>query len=593
MVFPMRIDKPNLHAGRASGVSAGLAACGALITLLGSGPVFAQEPPGQRDTPLDMPSMPESSGKETGQSERVLPPAPRPEDTERLIALPEVMVKKIIIRDASLLSSVEVASTVGPFEGRRVSVEELQQLRYRLSLLYFDKGYVNSGVLLPDQEVKDGIIYFQEVRGTLDEVQLSGNQKLRDSYILARVAGPAEGEALQINDLQTSLQLLERNPVIRRIDAQLMPGVKPGESVLRMNVSENPRWQVVAGADNHRSPAIGGEQGTLLVRNQSLTGRSDRLDMFFSYAEGLGDGYLSYTAPVNPRETTMSLYASRSETDIVEGDFDDIDIESKITTLGVLFNHPLHRSLTANFSAFAGFEYKHTKNKLLGQRFSFTPGEKNGETDLSVFQAGIEFSRLSAERVLAMRFTLRRGLHIFGATEAPATGPRAGAPDGQFTSLLWQAQYIRNLGWRDSQLFFRGSAQRAPDPLLSPEKMPVGGYNTVRGYRENLFVRDNGLTASAEWQVPVFETEWSSSNAFDPRRLKGAVFFDYGASQDNDDELSTSDTKNLYSVGLGLLWDPKPGMHGEIYWGYALKDFDEEGDDIQDDGIHFRLSYQF
>jgi len=565
---------------------------GLALVLAGATPAHAQEPPGQRDTPLAVPET-ATPAETLGRPGPVLPPPPAAGDTDRLIALPAVRVEKIIIRDASLLSPEEIDAAVHPFEGRMVTIEELQQLRYRLSLLYFDKGYVNSGVLLPDQEVKDGTIYFQEIRGTLTDVQLSGNSKLRDSYILARVDRPGPDQALQINDLQTSLQLLEQNPVIRRIDAELLPGVKPGEAVLRMDVAENSRWQFVTGFDNHRSPAVGGEQATLLVSNRSLTGRSDRLDMFASYAEGLLDGYLSYTAPLNPRDTTMSLYAERSDTDILEGNFNEIDIKSTITTVGILFDHPLHRSLSGNVNVFAGFEYKHTENKLLGSRFSFTPGEDKGETDLSVFQAGTEFSRLSLKQVMAMRFTIRRGLHIFGATQTPATGPRANTPDGQFTSLLWQAQYIRNLDWRASQLFLRTSAQWAANPLLSAEKMPVGGYNTVRGYRENLFVRDNGFAGSVEWQVPLFETDRTAAGAFDPRRLRGATFFDYGASKDKTNDLNTGDTKNLYTLGLGLLWDPKPGLHADVYWGYALKDFDEEGNDIQDDGFTFRMSYRF
>jgi hemolysin activation/secretion protein len=349
----------------------------------------------------------------------------------------------------------------------------------------------------------------------------------------------------------------------------------------------------VTGADNHRSPSVGGEEATLLVSNRSLTGRSDRLDLFLSYAEGLLDGYVAYTAPVNPLDTTMSLYAERTDTDILEGDFDEIDIQSTISTVGILFNHPLQRSLSGDVDLFAGFEYKHTQNKLLGSRFSFTPGERKGETDLSVFQAGVELSRLSLERVMATRLTIRRGLHIFGATETPATGPRAGTPDGQFTSLLWQAQYIRNLDWRASQLFLRTSAQWAGNPLLSAEKMPVGGYNTVRGYRENLFVRDNGFAGSVEWQVPLFEVDRSIAGAFDARRLRGATFLDYGASKDKTNDLNTGDTKNLYSVGLGLLWDPKPGLHAEAYWGHALQHFHESGNNIQDDGLTFRVSYQF
>ena len=44
-------------------------------------------------------------------------------------------------------------------------------------------------------------------------------------------------------------------------------------------------------------------------------------------------------------------------------------------------------------------------------------------------------------------------------------------------------------------LIVRQTLQLASEPLLNIEKFALGGINTVRGYRENQFVRDNGLAA--------------------------------------------------------------------------------------------------
>ena len=60
------------------------------------------------------------------------------------------------------------------------------------------------------------------------------------------------------------------------------------------------------------------------------------------------------------------------------------------------------------------------------------------------------------------------------------------------------------MGWRESHLILRASTQLASDALLAMEKFVVGGHATVRGYRENQFVRDNGFAASAELRFPLF-----------------------------------------------------------------------------------------
>jgi len=528
----------------------------------------------------------------------VLPPAPPAPADKSLVTLPRVAVRRIVIDDGSILSAAEVARTAGPYTGRDVAIEELEELRRRLSLLYFDKGYVNSGVILPDQEVQDGVIHFREVRGRLSEIRLSGNEHLNDWYVLSRIER-SEDQPLEINALQTSLQLLEQEPLVRRINAQLIPGATPGDGILRMEVEENRPWQLVFGGDNHRSPAVGGEQATLLFRHLSLSGRGDTLTLYGSYADGYWDGYGSFAAPLNSYGTTLTFYGSRADSDIVEEPFDEIDIESETYTYGISLTQPFHRSLTGMFSGFLGVEIRHNENTLLGQPFSFTYGERDGETDVSVVYGGIEFAKRAETSVTAVRLGVRRGLLKWGATEnGNGFGIPKYGPDGQFTTVLLQGQYVRNLEWRDSVLIARTTLQRAMDPLLSMEKLPVGGSSTVRGYRENQLVRDNGFIASLEWQTPLFTVD-TAAEKFDARRLRLAVFFDYGRSWDTswdtpfdpDFELPSATEKNISSAGLGLLWDPMPGLHGEVYWGNAFKDYDSGGSDLQDDGIHFRFSW--
>jgi hemolysin activation/secretion protein len=528
----------------------------------------------------------------------VLPPAPDPAGDRSLATLPRIALRQVVIEDVSVLSPDEVAATVASYEGREVASEELEELRRRLSLLYFEKGHVNSGVELPDQEVVDGVIRFREVRGTLTEVRLSGNRHLNDRYVLGRV-DQRSSQPLEINALQASLRLLEQEPLIGRIDAQLVPGTHPGDGVLRLELTENRPWQLVFGADNHRSPAVGGEQATLLFRHLSLSGRGDTLTLYGSYADGYGDAYGSYAVPLNVHGTTFALYGSKSDSDIVEEPFDEIDIESRTHTYGFSLTHPFHRSLTGMFSAFVGLEFRHNENTLLGSPFSFTYGERDGETDVSVVYGGVELAKRAGRSVNAVRLGVRQGLHKWGATENGSdTGAPANGPDGKFTSLLLQAQHVRSLEWRDSTLVARATLQRALDPLLSIEKLPVGGASTVRGYRENLLVRDNGVIASLEWRVPLYATE-APTGRFDPRRLKLAVFADYGRSWDTSwkdpldpgFELASRKAADISSAGLGLLWDPAPGVHAEIYWGHAFEDQDTGGGDLQDDGIHLRFSW--
>jgi hemolysin activation/secretion protein len=63
---------------------------------------------------------------------------------------------------------------------------DLEQLRVELTRAYTDEGYINSGALLPDQQVADGVITYQIVEGSLDSIDISGNGRLRPDYVTGK-----------------------------------------------------------------------------------------------------------------------------------------------------------------------------------------------------------------------------------------------------------------------------------------------------------------------------------------------------------------------------------------------------------------------
>jgi hemolysin activation/secretion protein len=187
-------------------------------------------------------------------------------------------------------------------------------------------------------------------------------------------------------------------------------------------------------------------------------------------------------------------------------------------------------------------------------------------------------------QVLAARSIFSVGLDALGAT----TNPRD-LPDGQFFAWLGQFQWVRRLWDTENQLLVRADLQLAEDPVLPLEKLGVGGATTVRGYRENLLVRDNGFIGSVEFRFPVFRLPLPLiSEGPQDGRVQLATFYDFGWSDNTD--APTPDPNTISSLGIGLRWDPHRQIHEELYWGIALREVDEQGEeDLQDSGIHFAL----
>jgi hemolysin activation/secretion protein len=215
----------------------------------------------------------------------------------------------------------------------------------------------------------------------------------------------------------------------------------------------------------------------------------------------------------------------------------------------------------------------------------------DGKSVVSVFRGAVDWVDRSPEQVLALRSTFSYGADLFGATINPS-----GVSDGEFFHWIGQAQWVRRFDFgevKNVRLVARGEAQLTDDRLLPLEKFAIGGADTVRGYRENFLVRDNGWDASLEVRIPVFDLSIPGiPTELEDGRVDIAPFFDIGQSWDSD--VSNPSPKTISSIGLGLRWAPVQGVLASLYYGYALRDVDDPDDtDLQDDGIHFSIRASF
>ena len=134
---------------------------------------------------------------------------------------------------------------------------------------------------------------------------------------------------------------------------------------------------------------------------------------------------------------------------------------------------------------------------------------------------------------------------VLGASDV-ATVNRGEIPDSQYIAWLGQVQYVRRLNADDWQLVLRGTVQLSNDPLLPLEQFSVGGIDTVRGYRENELVRDNGWATSAEVRIPL----WRKA---DRSILDVAPFVDAGYGWN---DLGGASSELISSAGVGLIFNP-------------------------------------
>lgn len=512
-----------------------------------------------------------------------LPPVePPPQADDRLSSTIQVFVRRFRLTGNTVFADEKLAQVTAPFENRVITAEELQEVRYRLTLYYVHRGYINSGAVIPDQEVVDGVINMRIVEGKLTEIDVTGQKRLRAEYLRDRIAADAES-VLNVTELQERLQLLQQNPLIEKVDAQLVPGVNPGQSVLKLIAEEENPYDFAFVFANDRPPSVGAERAEVYAAHRNLTGWGDTLGLRYGLTSGADDISGFYARPLDGHDTTLTVGASRSDSTVIEEPFGDLDIDSKLDTYEISLTHPLYQTPLQSLTLGMKLERRHSETFLLGRPFSFSPGVQDGESDATVLRFSQGWVARSLNQVLAARSTFSLGVDALDATVNGGS-----VPDGQFLAWLGQFQLARRFSDRGSQVIFRTDLQLSEDPLLPLEQFAVGGATTVRGYRENQLVRDNGLIMSAELRIPTFRLPLPGlSRTGEDGLVQLAPFADFGWAGNTD--MSPPDPETISSVGLGLRWDPSVNLHAEIYWGYALGELDNFDHDLQDSGIHFRV----
>lgn len=523
---------------------------------------------------------------------------------QSLSAASEILVQAFQFEGNTIFSATELNQVIADEyrPGDTLTAEQLQRIKNKITQFYIDQGYINSGAIIPDQEVKKGIIHLRIIEGRLVEVHVNNHHNLRESYLKKRLEF---GEKiLNINELQEKLQLLQQNPLIQRLEAELGPGIKLGEASLKVKVTEKRPFQLQFTFNNHRSPSVGAYRGEIEFWHYNLTGLfskwfgqpiglGDTLYLRYGLTKGLEDYSFRYLLPLNAHETQLSFSAERSDSEVVEAPFKLIDIESQADTYAVALTQPFYKTPAKEFSMSLRLEKRTSKTFALGGPFSFSPGVQDGESRVAVVRFSQDWLDRSRVQVLAARSIFSWGINAWAAT----INHEDNLPDSRFFTWMGQFQWVRRLdflSWQrlqDSQLLFRTDFQWANEDLLPLEKLAVGGAATVRGYRENFLTRDRGLIASLEWRLPLWQWAILTKNPEDGWWYL-APFCDYGAAWNAAGP--TPEVKDIYSVGLGLRWRPSASLHFEIYWGKALRKIEQPPDrNLQDDGIHFEWYWQF
>lgn len=510
--------------------------------------------------------------------EELLQIPPTPETPEQL---PNNETKVTVFRyeivGSNIFSFAQIAEVTQQYTGESITFAQMLKAEDAVNELLRKNGYINSGAIILPQKIENGIVKIQIVGGELEAIRVRGTRRLNANYIRSRLA-IASGKPFNSRRLLRALQLLQLNPLIETLSAKITAGSRRELSLLEVEVKEENSFNLELFVDNGRIPSVGSFRRGIRIGEGNLFGLGDNLNISYNNTDGSNALDLSYTLPLNPRNGTLSLAYGMTASNVIEPPFDRVDITGNSRYYEFTFRQPVYQLSTKEIALGVTASRQESETTLLGEKFPLSVGaDGEGRTHISAFRFFQEYTQRNPRSVFAARSQFSLGIGALNATihEEP--------PDSRFLAWRGQVQYVRLLA-PETLLVLRSDAQLANRTLLPLEQFGLGGIRSVRGYRQDVLLADNGVLTSAEIRIPIYRT-------LQPRKVLQVIPFIDFAKAWNSSGRENPDTNTLLGVGLGLQLQLENNFIARFDYGIPFIEVDGGNRTWQEKGFYFTVEY--
>lgn len=479
-----------------------------------------------------------------------------------------VAIKEIHLLDAKSLSSFRKKRIVAPFIGKCMEAETLAAVIKAVNEYYHSQGFVTTQVAVPKQNLQRGIFELQIIEGRVEKISF-GKDRFIEKMQEFTAFGNVEGEVLNVDDINQGISQINRlqsNQAVMKIE----PGSQSGDSKIIVDNKKKFPVKLTAGKDNLGNKFTGEQRTTFSSSFDNLLFLNDNLNL--SYAtnyhdpSGIKDSKsFSSSFSIPFKYNTFSYDFYRSE---YKGQHQGISApitltgfsqSSKFTIDRVLINRAkLRFSTNASLASKQAASYiKGVKSETLERRLSV----------LNIaFAASYYFNDTTS---IYLKPIYSKGLKVLNAKQ-DEFNENGTIPKSQFEYFKLYANFSKRLTIPKTEIPVTFStemdSQYAKQTLFGSEQFSVGGYYSVRGFREGYITGDSGYYFRNKVNVnlgsliaPLTKNQAQDNQSFLSKNLTHLnkislePFYDYGYTKykyiDNgaDGRLSGAGLKSIFS----------------------------------------------
>ena len=429
-----------------------------------------------------------------------LPKVQKPTEQRKPVAGEQaVQVKNFLFNGNKLLTDQELQTVVAKWKDKTLTFDELQSVITDIQEYYSSKNRIGKA-LLPEQEIKNGIVSIKIVEGVLGEVvveQTSPNPRMSVETVKKYFKGEKDSAYIDTKDLQRKIFILNDLAGISAVGTYEQ-GKKEGESNFKVAVEDTPFFKGEVSAANFGSKSTGSNQALI---NASLNNISGIGDLFaVNGIKSSGSDYVqgSYAIPIMHEGLKLALNASKLNYKTLSSFSSTNQSEGDSKTYGANATYPVYRTDRVSVNAKVGFETKEylNTNSLTAVTIS--------DYKIDNMIAGLNGYLYNSDRSsISYNANLTFGrLKINDATQS-ASDSTAAKTKGSFEKLAFNISRNQSLpDLFNTNWLVSVDGQTANKNLNSSEQLSLGGPYAVRAYPTGQGSGSQGVIIKTELQYP-------------------------------------------------------------------------------------------
>ena len=530
-----------------------------------------------------------SSKKVTGGEATTLEPLSDPQEVF-------FTVLKYDVEGNTILPQETIDNVLKEFTGFAQQFGDIEKARKALEKTYHEEGYPTVIVVLPQQEIDQGLVKLTVVESQIGTVSMKGNRFFSEELLMEKLPSLKPGWVIHQPTLLKELAKVNFHPD-RKVTPILQPGEETGKVNLELKVNDRLPLHGKIKIDNKGAQATPENRLTaelqytnLLDLEHILTLQTVQTPEDWGAVQVYG---FTYVAPLGKNNHLLAVFGSISESSstlagsgLPVGSQGFVNIAGNSKSAGIRYTFPILESDTFGTHQLSlGADF----TRLEKSTAKFPSGLGGGDFLIS---APVQYTPLSLSYtgiiphhsgITSLSGTLRG--YVAGMIPGGDKVDFAGDPNdfdnkpGNRVGSTGTFGVVKGTFQRSQQLPENYTAnarimgQWANEPLLAAEEIFAGGMDTVRGYHQNETLGDNGVLTRLEVLSPFYSIPFDRTFAPKLRAdVQWTVFYDTGFVWVLRVQPNQLQRFNLEGAGLGFRLKLNDIVNLQVDHAWAIRD---------------------